>query len=542
MLTSPRDDCVQAWFEAPLGAALLGWRLFRCDVVGLLDQSPARATLLRPAHPADPHQLLRRQHLALPPHRSGVGHRARQPGSLVFRFGAKEARRAAHLRQLSAAAAAAQIADAGQRADSLSTGLLRQRDQTHRRQSDRSDLRRVLRAQALLGQPRQPRWAGAAAGCKYGQGPVQHRRSAQSTADRPEQPGVSILHRAGRRAGQDPGVVRVRHLPQLAAVRLLHDLRRRRYAEAVQLQPRRQLRRRDGDRRRAERDPAAPAGARRRRREPHRRRLLQLARRRRLEIVEGLGRAGPGKPALHADQERGPAILRGQRDAQAPAARVRARRVPQPRRLQRLPPALGRAGLLLAVRARAQLRDGAEGVHRARHHRHQAVARDQEDHLPELGRHDPPRGAGARRLRPRVDHRRFGYALRRGLRPDDGDRFLRVQRVASHRTPGPRGRRLADGERRRDPAGVRVAPAQRRQFAAVRHLRGRRGSQDRRRGHGRRRPEWRRSATCAPRARPVRRGQPDRGRRRTRPRNGATTAPSSSSRRARAHRMARTCT
>ena len=74
-------------------------------------------------------------------------------------------------------------------------------------------------------------------------------------------------------------------------------------------------------------------------------------------------------PPYTLTRSAGPAVLRGQRDAQAPAARVRARGLPQPRRLQRLPPALGRAGLLLAVRARAQLRDGAEGVHRARHRR-----------------------------------------------------------------------------------------------------------------------------------------------------------------------------
>ena len=225
-------------------------------------------------------------------------------------------------------------------------------------------------------------------------------------------------------------------LPQLAAVRLLPDLRRRRRAEAVQLRRRRPASSPPtGDRRRAERDPAAPAGA--RARAASATPAASSSRRATTTRLEIAGRRGPRRcrrtRRCTLARSAGQTVLRGQRDAQAAAARLRARGLPQPRRLQRLPPALGRAGLLRAARRCARnYETRAERVHGPRHRRRQAVARGEEDHLRRLGRHHPPRGPAARGRRRR--RRTSPDPQRRSTpaRPTTA-RLLHVQGVAPHR-------------------------------------------------------------------------------------------------------------
>ena len=304
VLTSPRDDCVEAWFDSSISAPLLWGGAFFFAAVGMLDQAPARAALLRPAHPADPQQLLRRQHLALPPHRSAYGHRARQPGSVVVRGGAEAARRAAHLRQLSAAAAAAEVADAGARC--------------------RSPINRICydsEIQHTGGNPIAPtsdayyelkRWLDNGANrdglapppvANMGKGACNTADPARSTADRSHQPGVPDLHRRAAcrtRSCSSCAFATCHSSPQSDFYMTCgDDDAQKQYnfsraasfvaAMGIAVEQSEILLR-----------PLAPAG---RRRQPHRRRLLRFARRRRLEVVEGLGRAGAGEPALHADQE-----------------------------------------------------------------------------------------------------------------------------------------------------------------------------------------------------------------------------------------------
>ena len=140
-------------------------------------------------------------------------------------------------------------------------------------------------------------------------------------------------------------VVRVRHLPQLAAGRLLPDLRRRRRADGVQLQPgRRASSCRRGTRSSRARSccvrlsPLAggvshTGGV-----------FFQSRDDDDLEDAARLGGAGAGETRRSAPvvKTAGETFFEDQRDAEAAPARLRARGVPQPRRLQRLPAALGR--------------------------------------------------------------------------------------------------------------------------------------------------------------------------------------------------------
>ena len=192
--------------------------------------------------------------------------------------------------------------------------LYRERDPARGRQADRRQLGRVLRAQALAGQRRQPRrHRRPPRRPRQGVGQLQQR----SAAAQPPPDGRYVggqLPDVRRRHPADPAaVVRVRHLPQLAAGRLLPDLRRRRREhDGVQLRPGGGLRRADAGGGRAERDPAAAAVAAGRWRQPHRRRVLQVARRRDLEDAPRLGRAGARRAAeRRAGQDRGRDVLRG---------------------------------------------------------------------------------------------------------------------------------------------------------------------------------------------------------------------------------------
>ena len=153
-------------------------------------QAAARAALLRPAHPADPDHLLRRQHLALSHGRSGDGDGAREPGPVLVRGGPEAPRRAAHLRQLSAAAAAAQGVARGRRSRSRYRGDAGpERDPPRGRQADRRQLGRLLRAQALARQRRQPRRRGARAATRQrGSAPATRRCRPRASASRSTPP------------------------------------------------------------------------------------------------------------------------------------------------------------------------------------------------------------------------------------------------------------------------------------------------------------------------------------------------------------------
>ena len=82
--------------------------------------------------------------------------RAGQPGSDVVRGHPEATRRAQDLRQLSAPAAVAEVASRGGGRDPLPRQAVPERDSPRRRQADRGELRRLLRAQALARQRRQP--------------------------------------------------------------------------------------------------------------------------------------------------------------------------------------------------------------------------------------------------------------------------------------------------------------------------------------------------------------------------------------------------
>ena len=206
-----------------------------------------------------------------------IGDRPGQPGSDVVRGHPEATRRAQDLRQLSAPAAAAEGASRGGGRDPLPRHAVRQRDSPRRRQADRGELRRLLRAQALARQRRQP-------GRHLGRGSAAHRRRQlqhRAAAGRPPAPGRHVD--AGLPDVRRPGaavpaqLVRVRHLPQLAAGGLLPDLRRRATTSSGSTtgRPPGSWSRADGGR--AERDPAPAAVAAGGRCQPHGRRLLPVA-------------------------------------------------------------------------------------------------------------------------------------------------------------------------------------------------------------------------------------------------------------------------
>ena len=244
-------------------------------------------------------------------------------------------------------------ADAGP--DSLSAELLRERDPAHRRQADlRRTPTRITSSSA--GSTTAPT---ATASCPRrsptGRRRVQHGAPAAEQApgrrhDQHGLPGLPEHRRADPRSSCAFGTCH--SSPQSDFYMTCGDGTTR---KALQLRAGGQLRPPQRDRRRAERDPAAPAGPAARRRQPHGRRLLPVARRRDLA---GRGRPGPRRSKAHAarhgpQERRGSQFFEANVHAQAPGAGLRARGLPQPRRLQRLPPAL-RARRASSRRARSR--------------------------------------------------------------------------------------------------------------------------------------------------------------------------------------------
>ena len=182
---------------------------------------------------------------------------------------------------------------------------------------------------------------------------------------------------------------------------------------------------------------------------------------------------------------RGRDVLRGQRDAEAAPARLRARGVPQPRRLQRLPAALGRERL------------------RSRRWRCAATTRRWRDEFMALDTVDVKQ---SRAVKKNIAPASGGITHRAGpiLEDSVADRHAPARsRSTPRRTRAPSacsrngtassamdraGVGVGDGVGQHAAAGVRVAPAERRHAAAVRHLRGRRRSQ------AGRRDRWTRTA------------------------------------------------
>ena len=217
-------------------------------------------------------------------------------------------------------------------------------------------------------------------------------------------------------------------------------------------------------------------------------------------------------PLGTAGQDGGRDVLRGQRHAEAAPARLRAGGLPQPRRLQRLPAALGRER-----RRSRRWRCGAT----TRRWRDEFMALDTVDVKQSRAVKKnlaPASGGTTHRAGPILeDSVPIDTRLSAAVRPGDQHaRLLRVQGMAPHRADGSRGGGVGDGVGQHAAAGVRVAAAERRHAAAVRHLRGRRRSQagrrdagrERRRHHRRQHPQ--RAGTV--------RGPDRRQRRRARPR------------------------
>ena len=229
-----------------------------------------------------------------------------------------------------------------------------ERDPPRRRQDAIAQLGRLLRAQALAGQRRHPRRHRCRAGSpNTGQGgcssdgPGRLRRAHRSTATAP-----AYQTFAGEVRPMLEHVVRVRHLPQLAAGGLLPDLRRHDRAARRQLPAggrlRRCLRRRPGvEQSELLLRPLSPrAGG-----VNHTGGVFFQSREDAPGRAARLGRARCRQQPARARRAQSPGetFFEAQRDADAAPARLRARGLPQPQRLQRLPPAPGRAGLPLAA-------------------------------------------------------------------------------------------------------------------------------------------------------------------------------------------------
>ena len=184
-------------------------------------------------------------------------------------------------------------------------------------------------------------------------------------------------------------------------------------------------------------------------------------------------------------------------------ARLRARGLPQPQRLQRLPPASGCGGVLRAAGAAPQLRGRAARVHGAGHPRRAQSRAVKKNIIASSGGTvhragalledaGPDRDRAARsRSTPATSTRAF-CVFKEWHRLERADRGAAV-------SPMTAGSTLA--------AGVRVAPAERRRPAGVRHLPGRRRPEAGRRDRGRERVGHRRRQHPQ-RARAVRRPDP----------------------------------
>ena len=263
-----------------------------------------RPAVLRTRHPADPDAELRLQPGRLPQGRR-QRQRARQPRSHQLRQHHAPSRRAAHLRLVPGAAAAAQglgragAADSVQGLQRRQDEVLRVRDPARGRRHPVGHLVGVPRAAEVAGQRRRRRRVvdeRAEAEADRHRAVQSELRASCAPTSRRSSPrvdtqlaGVQGL-RGQRRAGSDPEL-RVLDLPLERAVRLLPHLPGRRLRRRQQVQ----LPRGAGVRRQSAGDLAAPAeaaGAVGRRHRAHRRRLLRQQERRRLEDAVGVGGGG----------------------------------------------------------------------------------------------------------------------------------------------------------------------------------------------------------------------------------------------------------
>ena len=257
----------------------------------LPDQGSARGAVLRPAHPADPQELLRRQHLALPRHRPGDGDRPGQPGSDVVRGRPEATRRAPDLRQLPAPAAAAEGAARGGGRDPLPGAR-----STPARSATPAASRSQANSDAYF---ELKRWLDNGAN-RDGIAPAEAPRTGIgdcNTALPPATAGSRSTRR--RRATRCSSTTVQPFLRKSCAYGTCHSSPQADFyltcgdndeQTQVQLRAGRRVRRAERHGGRAERDLAAAAVAAGRRCQPHGRRLLQVARRRHVEDGQATGR------------------------------------------------------------------------------------------------------------------------------------------------------------------------------------------------------------------------------------------------------------
>ena len=274
--------------------------------------------------------------------------------------------------------------DSGPRSPTSARLPYPERDPARRRQADRRQLRRLLRAQALAGQRRQPRRHRARAEApKHGHGRLQHGAAAGRAGASPStrDAGLPDVRRHGAcRSLQKSCAYGTCHSSPQADFYLTcgDDDEQRRSTTARR--PGSSSRRAYADR--AERDPAAAAVAAGRRRQPHGRRVLPVARRRHLEDAARLGDAGAGRRRRSARcvKSAGETFFE---DNVMPKLLQRGCALEgchSPDGFNDFRLRSGAQRLLRAAGAAPQLRGAGGRVHGARHRRRQAVARGEEEH------------------------------------------------------------------------------------------------------------------------------------------------------------------
>ena len=304
-MLKPRHPSVRLPLVGPL--LLLSGLTVRLQQAG-----PGRTALLRPAHPADVQQLLRREHLALPPDRQR--HPDRRAGNLdlsSFEARAEAAGRPAQLRRLPAAAAAAEGVAGRGGADPLpGQAAAPARSATWAESRCRPAPTRSSRSSAGsttgppgTAWPPPPRPSVGAGGC--------HQRPLESpgAGGGPQHRPTSASRATSRRCWCAACAFSNCHSSPQAD--FYPDLRGDRRAARRQLPARGQLHRpghRPGG---GERAAAAAAGAQGGRSGPHRRRLLPHPGGRQLAAAARLGRAVPAEPPARTDPV-------GRRDASSP--------------------------------------------------------------------------------------------------------------------------------------------------------------------------------------------------------------------------------